>query len=36
MIVETPKEEQVPENIENEDVSINYIVTGKRWNRHIT
>ena len=31
-IVETPEEGQVPENIENDEISINYVFMGKRWN----
>ena len=36
MINETPEEAQVPENIDTEEISINYVVTGKRWNRNDT
>ena len=29
----TPEVVQVPENIENVEISINYVSTGKQWNR---
>ena len=32
----TPEEEPVPENVETEEISINYVVTGKKWNRNDT
>jgi len=28
-----PEETQVPENFENDEISINYVVSGQRWNR---
>lgn len=31
---ETLKEEHVPGNVESEEISINYVVRGKRWNRN--
>ena len=36
IIDETPEEIQVPENDENEEISISYITTRKRWNRKDT
>ena len=31
---QTPEEDQVPKNVEIEEISINYVVTGKKWNRN--
>ena len=36
IIDETSKEVQVPENDENEEISISYVTTRKRWNRKDT
>ena len=35
-IVLTPEDVQVPENCENDEISINYVFTGEKWDRNKT